>query len=123
MGTPPAVASITLLVVLRRRGLVGQFQSVVGIEMAFTSAAISCGSLFVVRGVLQQRVRAGYQPGNHARRIRQRWMMRTAYALISCSCAHESACPQNGKSASNSCCFCSKLPEKVSTPSDRTLTW
>ena len=47
MVLPPSVAGIALLVAFGRRGLLGQYLSVAGIELAFTSSAVVLAQLFV----------------------------------------------------------------------------
>src|SRR4051812_30207381 len=47
MVLPPSVAGIALLVAFGRRGLLGQYLSVVGLELAFTTAAVVLAQLFV----------------------------------------------------------------------------
>jgi molybdate transport system permease protein len=47
MVLPPSVAGIALLVAFGRRGLLGQYLSVAGIELAFTSTAVVLAQLFV----------------------------------------------------------------------------
>jgi molybdate transport system permease protein len=47
MVLPPSVAGIALLVTFGRRGLLGQYLSVMGIELAFTSSAVVLAQLFV----------------------------------------------------------------------------
>ena len=44
---PPSVTGIALLVAFGRRGLLGQYLSVVGIELAFTSSAVVLAQMFV----------------------------------------------------------------------------
>ena len=47
MVLPPSVAGIALLVAFGRRGLLGHYLSVVGIELAFTQTAVVLAQLFV----------------------------------------------------------------------------
>ena len=47
MVLPPSVAGIALLVAFGRRGLLGQYLGVMGIELPFTSAAVVLAQLFV----------------------------------------------------------------------------
>jgi molybdate transport system permease protein len=47
MVLPPSVAGIALLVAFGRRGMLGQYLSVAGIELAFTSTAVVLAQLFV----------------------------------------------------------------------------
>ena len=47
MVLPPSVAGIALLVAFGRRGLLGQYLSVVGIELPFTTQAVVLAQLFV----------------------------------------------------------------------------
>lgn len=47
MVLPPVVAGLALLSTLGRRGLVGQYLSVLGIEIGFTTAAVVCAQVFV----------------------------------------------------------------------------
>jgi molybdate transport system permease protein len=47
MILPPAVAGIALLVAFGRRGLLGQWLSVAGIDLAFTTVAVVLAQLFV----------------------------------------------------------------------------
>jgi molybdate transport system permease protein len=47
MVLPPSVAGIALLVAFGRRGLLGQYLSVAGIELAYTSTAVVLAQLFV----------------------------------------------------------------------------
>src|SRR3954466_5050681 len=47
MVLPPSVAGIALLVAFGRRGLLGQYLSVAGIELAFTTNAVVLAQLFV----------------------------------------------------------------------------
>src|SRR6476646_1784848 len=46
-GLPPSVAGIALLVAFGRRGLLGQYLSIAGIELAFTTNAVVLAQLFV----------------------------------------------------------------------------
>src|SRR6476620_10067056 len=47
MVLPPSVAGIALLVAFGRRGLLGQYLSVAGIELAFTTNAVVLAQVFV----------------------------------------------------------------------------
>src|SRR5690242_10328240 len=47
MVLPPSVAGIALLVAFGRRGLLGQYLSVAGLELAFTTNAVVLAQLFV----------------------------------------------------------------------------
>ena len=47
MVLPPSVAGIALLVAFGRRGLLGQYLGVAGIELAFTPAAVVLAQVFV----------------------------------------------------------------------------
>jgi molybdate transport system permease protein len=60
MVLPPSVAGIALLVAFGRRGLVGQYLSVVGIELAFTSAAVVLAQLFVAAPFYIKAAAAGF---------------------------------------------------------------
>lgn len=47
MVLPPVVAGLALLSTLGRRGLLGQYLSVLGVEIGFTTAAVVCAQVFV----------------------------------------------------------------------------
>jgi molybdate transport system permease protein len=47
MVLPPSVAGIALLVAFGRRGLFGQYLSIIGIELPFTASAVVLAQLFV----------------------------------------------------------------------------
>jgi molybdate transport system permease protein len=57
---PPAVAGIALLLTLGRRGVVGSWLSSIGIELAFTTAAVVLAQLFVAAPFYIRSVRAGF---------------------------------------------------------------
>jgi molybdate transport system permease protein len=60
MVLPPSVAGIALLVAFGRRGLLGQYLSVVGIELAFTSTAVVLAQLFVAAPFYIKAAAAGF---------------------------------------------------------------
>ena len=65
MVLPPSVAGIALLVAFGRRGLLGQYLNVVGVELAFTSSAVVLAQLFVA-ATGQKRVSwRDFVPPNH----------------------------------------------------------
>ncbi len=60
MVLPPSVAGIALLVAFGRRGLVGQYLSVVGVELAFTTAAVVLAQVFVAAPFYIKAAAAGF---------------------------------------------------------------
>jgi molybdate transport system permease protein len=60
MVLPPSVAGIALLVAFGRRGLVGQYLTVAGIELAFTQAAVVLAQLFVAAPFYIKAAAAGF---------------------------------------------------------------
>jgi molybdate transport system permease protein len=60
MVLPPSVAGIALLVAFGRRGLLGQYLSVVGIELAFTQTAVVLAQLFVAAPFYIKAAAAGF---------------------------------------------------------------
>jgi len=60
MVLPPSVAGIALLVAFGRRGLLGQYLSVVGLELAFTTAAVVLAQLFVAAPFYIKAAAAGF---------------------------------------------------------------
>jgi molybdate transport system permease protein len=60
MVLPPSVAGIALLVAFGRRGLIGQYLSVAGIELAFTSSAVVLAQLFVAAPFYIKAATAGF---------------------------------------------------------------
>jgi molybdate transport system permease protein len=60
MVLPPSVAGIALLVAFGRRGLLGQYLSVVGVELAFTQAAVVLAQLFVAAPFYIKAAAAGF---------------------------------------------------------------
>src|SRR5262245_10737011 len=60
MVLPPSVAGIALLVAFGRRGLLGQYLSVVGIELAFTTTAVVLAQLFVAAPFYIKSAAAGF---------------------------------------------------------------
>jgi molybdate transport system permease protein len=60
MVLPPSVAGIALLVAFGRRGLLGQYLSVAGIELAFTSTAVVLAQLFVAAPFYIKAAAAGF---------------------------------------------------------------
>jgi len=60
MVLPPSVAGIALLVAFGRRGLLGQYLSVLGVELAFTSAAVVLAQLFVAAPFYIKAAAAGF---------------------------------------------------------------
>lgn len=57
---PPAVAGVALLLTLGRRGIIGQYLSSVGIEIAFTIAAVVLAQLFVAAPYYIRSARGGF---------------------------------------------------------------
>jgi molybdate transport system permease protein len=60
MVLPPSVAGIALLVAFGRRGLLGQYLTVAGIELAFTQAAVVLAQLFVAAPFYIKAAAAGF---------------------------------------------------------------
>src|SRR3954470_17603422 len=60
MVLPPSVAGIALLVAFGRRGLLGQYLDVVGIELAFTQTAVVLAQLFVAAPFYIKAAAAGF---------------------------------------------------------------
>jgi molybdate transport system permease protein len=60
MVLPPSVAGIALLVAFGRRGLLGQYLGVVGIELAFTQTAVVLAQLFVAAPFYIKAAAAGF---------------------------------------------------------------
>jgi len=60
MVLPPSVAGIALLVAFGRRGLLGQYLSVAGIELAFTTNAVVLAQLFVAAPFYIKAAAAGF---------------------------------------------------------------
>jgi molybdate transport system permease protein len=60
MVLPPAVAGIALLLAFGRRGLVGQYFSVLGIDIAFTQAAVVLAQTFVAAPYYIRAATAGF---------------------------------------------------------------
>ena len=60
MVLPPSVAGIALLVAFGRRGLLGQYLSVAGVELAFTSAAVVLAQIFVAAPFYIRAAAAGF---------------------------------------------------------------
>jgi molybdate transport system permease protein len=60
MVLPPSVAGIALLVAFGRRGLLGQYLSVAGIELAFTINAVVLAQLFVAAPFYIKAAAAGF---------------------------------------------------------------
>jgi molybdate transport system permease protein len=60
MVLPPSVAGIALLVAFGRRGMLGQYLSVAGIELAFTSTAVVLAQLFVAAPFYIKAATAGF---------------------------------------------------------------
>jgi molybdate transport system permease protein len=60
MVLPPSVAGIALLVAFGRRGLLGQYLGVVGIELAFTETAVVLAQLFVAAPFYIKAAAAGF---------------------------------------------------------------
>ena len=60
MVLPPSVAGIALLVAFGRRGLLGQYLSVVGIELAFTQTAVVLAQTFVAAPFYIKAAAAGF---------------------------------------------------------------
>lgn len=61
MVLPPSVAGIALLLAFGRRGLLGQYLSVVGIEIAFTQIAVVLAQLFVAAPFYIKAAQAGFE--------------------------------------------------------------
>src|SRR4029450_1222646 len=57
---PPPVAGIALLVAFGRRGLLGQYLTVAGIELAFTSTAVVLAQVFVAAPFYIKAAAAGF---------------------------------------------------------------
>jgi molybdate transport system permease protein len=60
MVLPPAVAGIALLLAFGRRGLLGQYLSEVGIDIAFTQTAVVLAQLFVASPFYVKAAAAGF---------------------------------------------------------------
>jgi molybdate transport system permease protein len=60
MVLPPSVAGIALLVAFGRRGLVGQYLTVAGIEVAFTQVAVILAQIFVAAPFFIKSAAAGF---------------------------------------------------------------
>lgn len=60
MVLPPSVAGIALLVAFGRRGLLGQYLQMAGIEIAFTSAAVVLAQCFVASPYYIKAAAAGF---------------------------------------------------------------
>jgi molybdate transport system permease protein len=60
MVLPPAVAGIALLMAFGRRGLLGEHLSVLGIEIAFTQAAVVLAQMFVAAPFFVKSALAGF---------------------------------------------------------------
>jgi molybdate transport system permease protein len=60
MVLPPSVAGIALLVAFGRRGLLGQYLSVLGVELAFTTNAVILAQLFVAAPFYIKAAAAGF---------------------------------------------------------------
>src|SRR5689334_7299459 len=60
MVLPPSVAGIALLVAFGRRGMLGQYLSIAGIELAFTSTAVVLAQLFVAAPFYIKAATAGF---------------------------------------------------------------
>jgi len=60
MILPPSVAGIALLVAFGRRGLLGQYLNVAGIDLAFTSTAVVMAQLFVAAPFYIKAAAAGF---------------------------------------------------------------
>ena len=60
MVLPPSVAGIALLVAFGRRGLVGQYLTVAGIELAFTQTAVVLAQIFVAAPFFIKAAAAGF---------------------------------------------------------------
>jgi len=61
MVLPPAVAGLALLLAFGRRGLVGAYLTNLGIELAFTSAAVVLAQLFVAAPFYVKAAMAGFR--------------------------------------------------------------
>jgi molybdate transport system permease protein len=60
MVLPPSVAGIALLVAFGRRGLLGQYLTIAGIELAFTQAAVVLAQIFVAAPFYIKAAAAGF---------------------------------------------------------------
>jgi molybdate transport system permease protein len=60
MVLPPSVAGIALLVAFGRRGLVGQYLTMAGIELAFTQTAVVLAQIFVAAPFFIKAAAAGF---------------------------------------------------------------
>lgn len=60
MVLPPSVAGIALLMAFGRRGLLGQYLSVAGVELAFTAAAVVLAQTFVAAPFYIRAAAAGF---------------------------------------------------------------
>lgn len=60
MVLPPAVAGVALLMAFGRRGVVGSYLSTIGIELAFTTAAVVLAQLFVAAPFYVKTAIAGF---------------------------------------------------------------
>ncbi len=61
MVLPPTVAGVALLVAFGRRGLIGATLSDLGLELAFTTAAVVLAQLFVAAPFLVRSLQAGFE--------------------------------------------------------------
>jgi molybdate transport system permease protein len=60
MVVPPAVAGVALLMAFGRRGLLGPWLSALGVELAFTTAAVVLAQAFVAAPFYVRAARAGF---------------------------------------------------------------
>ncbi len=60
MVLPPAVAGVALLMAFGRRGLVGEYLSGIGLELAFTQAAVVLAQMFVAAPFFVKAAIAGF---------------------------------------------------------------
>ncbi len=60
MVLPPSVAGIALLIAFGRRGLLGQYLAVAGVELAFTQAAVVLAQTFVAAPFYVKAAAAGF---------------------------------------------------------------
>jgi molybdate transport system permease protein len=65
MVLPPAVAGIALLLAFGRRGLLGQYLSSAGIDIAFTQTAVVMAQLFVASPFYVKAAAAGFSAIDH----------------------------------------------------------
>lgn len=61
LTVPPVVAGVALLLVFGRRGLLGRHLEVLGLEVAFTTAAVVMAQIFIASPFYVKAARAGFE--------------------------------------------------------------